>query len=114
MYSVRPTATYLFEAFCCVKRSKQERLDDLSMLDSYRNPVPLDIEKSDLPQPAAPASILAESPAIEAPTAGDPSPESPGGAVPMIEEVPILPVRDTVLFPHGLLPISVGRPASVA
>ena len=28
--------------------------------------------------------------------------------------MPILPVRDTVLFPHGLLPISVGRPASVA
>jgi len=31
-----------------------------------------------------------------------------------VEEVPILPVRDTVLFPHALLPISVGRPASVA
>ena len=33
---------------------------------------------------------------------------------PAVEEVPILPVRDTVLFPHGLLPISVGRPPSVA
>ncbi len=31
-----------------------------------------------------------------------------------VEVVSILPVRDTVLFPHGLLPISVGRPASVA
>ncbi|MDQ6700666.1 MAG: endopeptidase La, partial [Acidobacteriota bacterium] len=31
-----------------------------------------------------------------------------------IEELPILPVRDTVLFPHALLPLSVGRSSSVA
>jgi ATP-dependent Lon protease len=31
-----------------------------------------------------------------------------------VDEIPILPVRDTVLFPHGLLPITVGRPGSVA
>ncbi|HKW99956.1 MAG TPA: endopeptidase La [Bryobacteraceae bacterium] len=30
------------------------------------------------------------------------------------EELPILTVRDTVLFPHALLPIRVGRPSSVA
>ncbi|HXJ40590.1 MAG TPA: LON peptidase substrate-binding domain-containing protein, partial [Bryobacteraceae bacterium] len=30
------------------------------------------------------------------------------------EELPILAVRDTVLFPNALLPITVGRPASVA
>src|SRR2546423_14461086 len=30
------------------------------------------------------------------------------------EELPILPVRDTVLFPHSLLPLTVGRPSSVA
>nr|MDQ2901388.1 LON peptidase substrate-binding domain-containing protein [Acidobacteriota bacterium] len=31
-----------------------------------------------------------------------------------IEELPILPVRDTVLFPHALLPLTVGRTSSVA
>ena len=30
------------------------------------------------------------------------------------EELPILTVRDTVLFPHAMLPITVGRPSSVA
>jgi len=31
-----------------------------------------------------------------------------------LEELPILTVRDTVLFPHALLPINVGRPSSIA
>src|SRR5689334_3465611 len=31
-----------------------------------------------------------------------------------VEEVPILTVRDTVIFPGALLPITVGRPSSVA
>jgi Lon protease-like protein len=31
-----------------------------------------------------------------------------------IEELPVLAVRDTVLFPGAMLPITVGRPASVA
>jgi len=30
------------------------------------------------------------------------------------EEIPVLAVRDTVLFPNALLPLSVGRPTSVA
>src|SRR5258707_8618076 len=30
------------------------------------------------------------------------------------EDLPILAVRDTVLFPNALLPLSVGRPTSVA
>src|SRR3984885_12831723 len=30
------------------------------------------------------------------------------------EELPILSVRDTVLFPHAMMPITVGRPSSVA
>jgi ATP-dependent Lon protease len=34
--------------------------------------------------------------------------------VPPPDELPILTVRDTVLFPHAMLPITVGRPASVA
>jgi ATP-dependent Lon protease len=38
-----------------------------------------------------------------------PAPEAEGN-----EELPILTVRDTVLFPHALLPINVGRPSSVA
>src|SRR3954469_16312295 len=37
------------------------------------------------------------------------------GATPVEpEELPILTVRDTVLFPNALLPLSVGRPVSVA
>src|ERR1700693_5078113 len=75
------------------------------MLHSYRNPVSLENEKNEL---------LAESPPVEIQTGGEPAPESPESSAPAIEEIPILPVRDTVLFPHGLLPISVGRPASVA
>src|SRR5581483_2980239 len=31
-----------------------------------------------------------------------------------VEELPILTVRDTVLFPHAMMPITVGRPASLA
>lgn len=31
-----------------------------------------------------------------------------------LEELPILTVRDTVLFPHAMLPITVGRPSSLA
>src|SRR3954452_25368118 len=30
------------------------------------------------------------------------------------EEVPVLAVRDTVIFPGALLPITIGRPSSVA
>jgi len=32
----------------------------------------------------------------------------------LLEELPVLTVRDTVIFPGALLPITVGRPASVA
>src|SRR5947209_13315617 len=35
-------------------------------------------------------------------------------AQPSTEELPILAVRDTVLFPYALLPLTVGRPSSVA
>src|ERR1700681_1085822 len=35
-------------------------------------------------------------------------------ATPEWEELPILTVRDSVLFPSALLPLSVGRPVSVA
>jgi ATP-dependent Lon protease len=33
---------------------------------------------------------------------------------PLLDELPILTVRDTVLFPHAMLPITVGRAPSVA
>jgi ATP-dependent Lon protease len=39
------------------------------------------------------------------------APESPAGE---LEEVPVLTVRDTVLFPGAMMPITVGRPSSVA
>jgi ATP-dependent Lon protease len=31
-----------------------------------------------------------------------------------LEELPVLAVRDTVIFPGALLPLTVGRPASLA
>ncbi len=31
-----------------------------------------------------------------------------------VEELPVLSVRDTVLFPHALIPINVGRPSSMS
>ena len=43
--------------------------------------------------------------------------DTPEGEIveaPATEELPILAVRDTVLFPNSLLPLSVGRPTSVA
>ena len=39
------------------------------------------------------------------------APEAPAGE---LEEVPVLTVRDTVLFPGAMMPITVGRPSSVA
>ena len=41
-------------------------------------------------------------------------PPSPEAQLEAIEELPVLAVRDTVLFPHALLPITVGRPTSIA
>jgi ATP-dependent Lon protease len=38
---------------------------------------------------------------------------SPGGET-AVEEVPVLAVRDTVIFPGALLPITIGRPSSIA
>ena len=35
-------------------------------------------------------------------------------AQPEFEEVSVLAVRDTVLFPGAMLPITVGRPSSIA
>jgi len=42
-----------------------------------------------------------------------PSHEAPQGNTPGIRKVPVLPVRDTVLFPHAVLPLTVGRESSI-
>ena len=31
-----------------------------------------------------------------------------------LDDLPVLPVRDTVLFPHALLPLTIGRESSIA
>src|SRR4051794_452012 len=42
-------------------------------------------------------------------------PATPASAAdPSLEELPVLTVRDTVIYPGALLPITVGRPASLA
>src|SRR5580658_8380973 len=33
--------------------------------------------------------------------------------VPAVRRIPVLPVRDTVLFPHAVLPLTVGRESSI-
>ncbi|MDP9170130.1 MAG: LON peptidase substrate-binding domain-containing protein, partial [Acidobacteriota bacterium] len=44
----------------------------------------------------------------------EPAPPEEVSPEPEKEELPILAVRDTVLYPNALLPLSVGRPTSVA
>src|SRR5581483_3588538 len=43
-----------------------------------------------------------------------PPDEAKPGEASEVEEVPVLAVRDTVLFPGALLPITIGRPSSIA
>src|SRR3954467_11260724 len=38
---------------------------------------------------------------------------SPSDPKPNLRRVPVLPVRDTVLFPHAVLPLTVGRESSI-
>src|SRR5271155_4602250 len=40
--------------------------------------------------------------------------KEPGQEYSALEELPVLAVRDTVIFPGALLPLTVGRPASIA
>ncbi|MGA2650240.1 MAG: endopeptidase La [Terracidiphilus sp.] len=43
-----------------------------------------------------------------------PLPKNPAGSgSPVLRRVPVLPVRDTVLFPHAVLPLTVGRESSI-
>ncbi len=37
----------------------------------------------------------------------------PSDAKPTVKRIPVLPVRDTVLFPHAVLPLTVGRESSI-
>jgi ATP-dependent Lon protease len=63
----------------------------------------------------SPAETVIENatePAPEQPGAQAETSNRPGGQE--FEEISILAVRDTVLFPNALLPLSVGRPTSVA
>jgi ATP-dependent Lon protease len=38
---------------------------------------------------------------------------SPNSDSPTVRRIPVLPVRDTVLFPHAVLPLTVGRESSI-
>jgi ATP-dependent Lon protease len=69
-------------------------------------------------QNQTPAAEAALQDSGQIPAAIEEAPEEPGkppAAEPApLEELPILTVRDTVIFPGALLPITVGRPSSVA
>src|SRR5215469_15067856 len=41
------------------------------------------------------------------------TPQVPGAEKGSLRRVPVLPVRDTVLFPHAVLPLTVGRESSI-
>ncbi|MEP6716884.1 MAG: endopeptidase La, partial [Terriglobia bacterium] len=67
----------------------------------------MDSPESDLP-------LLGATPAEpDPPATPEPGPDL-SAPIPEREELPILAVRDTILYPNALLPLSVGRPASVA
>jgi ATP-dependent Lon protease len=42
-----------------------------------------------------------------------PNADTPNQGAPGIRRIPVLPVRDTVLFPHAVLPLTVGRESSI-
>ncbi len=43
-----------------------------------------------------------------------PSPKTPSAKdTPAVRRIAVLPVRDTVLFPHAVLPLTVGRESSI-
>ncbi len=46
-------------------------------------------------------------------TANPPSGRQAGENAPAIRKIAVLPVRDTVLFPHAVLPLTVGRESSI-
>ena len=41
------------------------------------------------------------------------APDAPNRNIPGFRRIPVLPVRDTVLFPHAVLPLTVGRESSI-
>src|SRR5580698_7599669 len=48
---------------------------------------------------------------VKHPTA--PNADTPNETSPGTRRIPVLPVRDTVLFPHAVLPLTVGRESSI-
>src|SRR5690348_14637291 len=58
--------------------------------------------------------LHATQPPVDPPAVTEDAPEPPAAEAPPLEELPVLTVRDTVVFPGALLPITVGRPSSVA
>jgi ATP-dependent Lon protease len=46
-------------------------------------------------------------------TTSSPAKTPTGKSVPGVRRIPVLPVRDTVLFPHAVLPLTVGRESSI-
>jgi ATP-dependent Lon protease len=42
-----------------------------------------------------------------------PTKNHPAKNAPAVRRIPVLPVRDTVLFPHAVLPLTVGRESSI-
>ncbi len=61
-----------------------------------------------------PVQVQTEPPLEEAEAQVEPTDAPIDVVEPVVEDVPVLAVRDTVVFPGALLPITVGRPSSIA
>jgi ATP-dependent Lon protease len=61
-----------------------------------------------------PVQVQTEPPPEEVVAQAESTDTPPEVAEPVVEDVPVLAVRDTVVFPGALLPITVGRPSSIA
>ena len=82
----------------------------MSAEDAMRANGPVEIENAAADDPVA-GAVEAET--QSAAPASEPGPDAAAGEG-SEEELPILTVRETVIFPGAMLPITVGRPSSVA
>jgi ATP-dependent Lon protease len=84
---------------CCLKENtwSESKSESRKLAESAGyTEIAMTAEETPTPEQTPPAAPVAE------PTAG------------ILEEMPVLTVRDTVIFPGAMLPITVGRPSSVA
>jgi len=71
-----------------------------------------DLSATSAPDAPAEGAPAAAPPGAESPTGGEPAGEARAGPPALPPELPVLPVRDVVLFPGTVVPLTVGREKS--